>query len=63
MEIKLVEYKRCELASQGDYVAGDDGELYWVKEWTSGIYMDGGNRCVKANLELASWDDVEEGWG
>ena len=61
MKAVLVEHKQGELSVVGDYVGGDDGELYLVKK-TSNIYMDGGNRCVNAIVELADWDEVDEGW-
>lgn len=62
MKAILVEHKQGELSVVGDYVGGDDGELYFVKKWASNIYIDSGNRCVNAIVELADWDEVDEGW-
>lgn len=50
------------LASVGDYVAGDDGELYRVESIDSRIQtgQPGVANYVYATVELADWSDCEE---
>lgn len=62
MKATLVETKHQELAEAGDHVGGDDGELYRVVRWIGSMYIENGNRCIRAEVEPASWDDVDDGW-
>lgn len=50
--------------SVGDYVPGNDGELYLVEEVTSRIHTaaaPGLSSWISARVSIASWDDCEEG--
>lgn len=50
------------LADVGDYVPGDDGELYEVASIVGPIHTggSGGSNYVHATVELADWRDVSE---
>lgn len=50
------------LVEIGDYVAGNDDEVYKVIKWNGSIYLENGRRCVNAIVELAKWEDVNGGW-
>jgi hypothetical protein len=51
------------LPDAGDYVPGDDGQLYRVVETASTIHAGspGAGNYVYARVELADWSDCEEG--
>lgn len=46
----------------GDYVPGDDGELYRIVAFQSRISTQsaGQGNTIQAELELADWDDCDE---
>lgn len=52
------------LPDVGDYVAGDDGQLYEVVETTGGIHCSpsgsGGGTYMHARVRLADWDDLSD---
>ena len=45
----------------GDYVAGDDGELYRIVSMSARIETNGAGvgSSIRATVELANWGDVE----
>lgn len=51
----------------GDYVAGDDGEVYRVVRWTHDgrIFTGrpGAGNSICAEVELADWDDIDDAEG
>jgi hypothetical protein len=51
------------LPSVGDYVPGDDGSLWRVASIVDRIHtgQPGEANYIHATVELASWDDCEEG--
>lgn len=50
------------LVDVGDYVAGDDGEVYTVVSITGPIHTGGpgSGNYVYAEVELADWSDVDD---
>lgn len=50
------------LAGAGDYVAGDDGEVYTVTKVVGPIHTGapGEGNYVYAEVELADWSDVDD---
>lgn len=47
----------------GDYVAGDDGQMYLITGMASHIHTGQASGCsnyVYATVEMADWDDVDE---
>ena len=48
------------LAEVGDFVAGDDGEVYVVVELTGRIMVSSGSTQQDALVTLADWDDVND---
>lgn len=51
------------LADVGDFVAGDDGEVYRVVELTGPIHTGGrpgASNYMHATVELADWDEVSD---
>ena len=47
----------------GDYVAGDDGEVYRVVRCHSGRIstgQSGSGNSIRAEVELADWDDIDD---
>jgi hypothetical protein len=49
------------LADVGDYVAGDDGEVYIVDKLIGPIHTNGcGPQYIHADLSLADWTDVDD---
>lgn len=60
MTIATIHERGNGFPDSGDYVPGDDGELYRIKALNGVIHTSGNANYIFADVELASWSDVED---
>jgi len=59
MQAKIIE-RGNGYADVGDYVSGDDGEVYTVVSFRGPIFTGGAGNFMHATVELADWADVTD---